>query len=357
MNGLEHVTVLVVEDTLQIRSLLISVMRQVGVGNILRAGDGMEATELMREMRHNPVRVGASEIDIIISDWVMSPVDGGTLLRWVRRHQDSPDPFMTFFMISGYSDEERVRAARDLGVTEFIAKPFRIDDIITHVEASVRDERRFVKTPDYFGPDRRRQFVLVAEERRGVAEDKATFIDPPRRLYTKVGGELSLDRALVQSAQQHADDLHQDFADWVQEDLAKLEDAFIKVMVSGSQNIRATALATMCRICHELRGQGGVFGYPLVSDVSESLFKLSNNITAIPEDGLKLIRTHIDLLKAIIREDVAGDGGPLGQELMSTLKVANFNFINKPENKRMVNREFARLAEGSGRPSMRSATG
>ncbi|MDP6708888.1 MAG: response regulator, partial [Alphaproteobacteria bacterium] len=116
MHGLERVTVLVVEDTLQIRSLLISVMRQVGVGNVLRANDGMEATEIMCAMRRNPERIGISQIDLIICDWVMSPVDGGTLLRWVRRHKDSPDPFLPFFMISGYSDEARVRAARDLGV-------------------------------------------------------------------------------------------------------------------------------------------------------------------------------------------------------------------------------------------------
>ena len=102
MSDLSRITVLVVEDALEIRALLVSVMRQIGVGNILRAGDGMEATELIREMRHNPIKVGASEIDIIISDWVMSPVDGGTLLRWVRRHKESPDPFMPFFIISGF---------------------------------------------------------------------------------------------------------------------------------------------------------------------------------------------------------------------------------------------------------------
>ncbi len=260
-------------------------------------------------------------------------------------------------MISGYSDEERVRAARDLGVTEFIAKPFRIDDIISHVEAAVRDQRRYVKAPDYFGPDRRRQLALVSQERRGTAEDTASFFEAPRRLFSKVGGELSLAPDLVESAQRHVDDLHRDFADWVQEDLRQLDEAFQKVITGEGRSERASALATMCRICHELRGQGGVFGYPLVTDVAESLFKLSNNITAIPEDGLKLIRTHIDLLRAIVREDVSGDGGRLGQELMGSLRIANLNFINKPENKRMVNREFARLAEQSGRSLVRRAVG
>ena len=348
-SGLERITVLIVEDTMQIRSLLISVMRQVGFGNILQASDGKQATELMREMRHNPSKVGTSAIDIIISDWVMSPVDGGTLLRWVRRHQESPDPFMAFFMISGYSDQERVEAARDLGVTEFIAKPFRIIDIMNHVQAAVRDHRQYLKAPGYFGPDRRRQELPFETERRGPGTKAAVFYEAPKRLFSKCGGALNVDPVKLAQAQDEADSMHESFADWVQADFTKLEKAYRIVADSSDRNVQANALQAMSRISHELRGQGGVFGYQLVTAVSESLFRLSNNITGIPPDALKLIRTHIDLLKAIIREDVSGDGGALGPELMSSLEIANLNFINNPDNRRMVNRDFARLAQASSR--------
>ena len=349
MSDLSRITVLVVEDALEIRSLLVSVMRQIGVGNILRAGDGMDATELMREMRHNPIKVGAAEIDIIISDWVMSPVDGGTLLRWVRRHKESPDPFMPFFIISGYSDEERITIARDLGVSDFIVKPFRIDDIIEHVQAAVRDERRYVKAPGYFGPDRRRKVVPVAEDRRDEANSTATFFEPPRRLFTKVGGELTIDPALIEQAQQEIESLQESFVNWVQNDLDQLDQAYALARASNGKNGQASALQTICRTSHELRGQGGVFGYPLISVVAESLFRLSNTVTTIPDDGLTLIRTHIDLLKAIVREDISGNDDVVDPELISSLEVANLNFINNPENKRLVNRDFARLAQASDR--------
>ena len=124
MSVLNHSTVLIVEDQLQIRSLLSSVLRTFGVGNILRASNGAEAIELLRTMARDPTAAGAGRVDAILSDWVMHPVDGAMLLRWVRKHKESPNRFMPFVMITAFSDPARVQLARELGVTEFLSKPF-----------------------------------------------------------------------------------------------------------------------------------------------------------------------------------------------------------------------------------------
>ena len=52
---------------------------------------------------------------------------------------------------------------------------------------------------------------------------------------------------------------------------------------------------------------------------------------------------------AIVREDISGNDDVVDPELISSLEVANLNFINNPENKRLVNRDFARLAQASDR--------
>ena len=49
-------------------------------------------------------------------------------------------------------------------------------------------------------------------------------------------------------------------------------------------------------------------------------------------------------MKAILREQIAGEGGDLGPQLMTSLKIANYNFISKDENERLVAREFAQQA-------------
>ena len=65
MSGLERVTAMIVEDNVQVRNLVVSVLRQVGVGNILRANNGLEAIETFKEIRNNPAKVGVSEVDIV----------------------------------------------------------------------------------------------------------------------------------------------------------------------------------------------------------------------------------------------------------------------------------------------------
>lgn len=345
MSDLERVTAMVVEDNIQVRNLVVSVLRQVGVGNILRANNGMEAIEILRDVRNNPTKVGASEVDIIIADWHMEPVDGGTLLRWIRRHRESPDKMLPFFVITGDCDEEMVTTARDLGVSEFIAKPFRMDQFIEHIQGAVKDDRRFVAAPGYFGPDRRRKGDdHKGEERRGTAKEKAKFFEPPRRLFSKSGGSLNITPDQIMAAMEEVESMQMEFTDQVNEDLSKLEAIYEQTKAEPSEEGRAVIVQGMAPICHELRGQGGVFGYMLISVVADSLHLIASSILAVPKDALDLLRTHLDLMKAIIREEIAGDGGALGPELMESLHHANVSFIDKKENERLVTREFIRKA-------------
>lgn len=340
MSNLERVTVLVVEDSRQVRNIVISILRQVGVGNILRASDGAEAVNILRDIRNNPGKVGASEIDLIIADWHMEPVDGGTLLRWVRRHKESPDKMMPFFVLTGDCDEDMVVTARDLGVSEFIGKPFRIDQFISHIEGAVKDDRRFVSAPGYFGPDRRRKVEPVEDDQRGTSTDKAKFFEAPRRLFSKSGGSLNVSPEEIESAVSEVESMQSEFSDWITKDFESLEEIYVKAKASDSEEERTALVKSMAPICHELRGQGGLFGYMLISVVADSLHQISRSILGVPNDALKLLKTHLDLMKAIIREDIQGDGGALGPELMSSLQFANASFVEKKENELLVTRDF-----------------
>jgi DNA-binding response OmpR family regulator len=51
----------------------------------------------------------------------------------------------------------RVVEARDAGVTEFIAKPLSARTLLNRLNAVIYHPRAFVRTPSYFGPDRRRR--------------------------------------------------------------------------------------------------------------------------------------------------------------------------------------------------------
>lgn len=169
---LSRVSILVVEDSQFIRSLIVNCLRVLGVGSIKSVDDGAEAIEFIKQVKDNPMKAGMMNIDLIISDWEMSPVNGMILLRWIRRHKESKDRFIPFLMLTGYSEPKRVQDARAMGVNEFMSKPFTVNALADKLFSVINKPRQFVHTSSYFGPDRRRQKVPIkGEDRRKMTYD------------------------------------------------------------------------------------------------------------------------------------------------------------------------------------------
>lgn len=160
----ERFTVLVVEDNGFIKGLIVSSLNTLGVGNVKTASDGGEAIELLRLMKNDPGKAGMMHVDIVLTNWQMEPIEGLQLLRWIRRSKESPDRFMPVIMITGSADKEKVAEARDMGVTEFLAKPFSAAAICQRLYSVIEHPRPFLQSKAYFGPDRRRQDLLYSGE-------------------------------------------------------------------------------------------------------------------------------------------------------------------------------------------------
>ncbi|HEY3798131.1 MAG TPA: response regulator [Caulobacteraceae bacterium] len=139
--------ILLVDDNHHMRVLLNEILRAIGVRHVFEANDGAEALQLMR----------AHQIDIVMTDLAMQPLDGIDFVRLVRNSSDSPSPMIPVIMITGHSTMRRVAEARDVGVTEFLSKPVTARGVIERINRVVSAVRPFIRTPDYFGPDRRRR--------------------------------------------------------------------------------------------------------------------------------------------------------------------------------------------------------
>lgn len=142
----EQISILVVEDVLPMALMMRSVLETFGVRKIYVARNGEEGFDLF--CRHNP--------DIVIADWMMKPVDGIALTRMIREHRSSPNPYVPIVLMTGFSEKKRVMQARDAGVTEFLVKPFVARDLYKRIVQATERPRQFVRSNDYFGPDRRR---------------------------------------------------------------------------------------------------------------------------------------------------------------------------------------------------------
>lgn len=174
---LSRVSILLVEDSQFIRSLIVNSLRVMGVGSIKSVDDGAEAIEFIKLVDSDPMKAGMMSIDIVISDWEMSPVNGMMLLRWIRRHKESPDRFIPFLMLTGYSEPKRVQDARAMGVNEFMSKPFTVNALADKLFSIINKPRQFVHTGSYFGPDRRRQVIPIEGKDRRILTDESPEVE------------------------------------------------------------------------------------------------------------------------------------------------------------------------------------
>jgi DNA-binding NtrC family response regulator len=160
---------LLVDDNQHMRVLLGEILRAIGVREIIEAGDGREA---LRSLRAYP-------IDIVMTDLAMEPVSGIEFVRLVRNSPESPRPMVPVIMITGHATLQRVAEARDAGVTEFLGKPVTARGVIDRVTRVVEHPRPFVRSPTYFGPDRRRRDDPHHRGpfRRASDEGKVTVVD------------------------------------------------------------------------------------------------------------------------------------------------------------------------------------
>lgn len=343
MTGFENCTVLVVEDHMEIRTLLASVLTALGVNNVIVANNGAQAIDIMRKMRHQPALVGATEIDAIISDWMMDNIDGATLLRWVRRHKDSPDRFMPFLMLSAQSGADRVALARDLGASDFLAKPFTAGSLASHLVIAMTDDRHYVKVGSYFGPDRRKRIEDVTADKRDsqtpYTEKGVRYYPPPRSKRRKVSKDFMPKVADLEKVEKELEACTEDFRDWMETYFRRLDEACAQCAGADPKQ-RVKPFNEINAIAHEMRGQGGMFGYPLITEVARSLFGLTHSNKDRSEGCLKLIRNHIDTMKAIMHENVEGDGGVIGAELVTELKRANTLFLATAVLEGSVSRDF-----------------
>jgi CheY-like chemotaxis protein len=137
---------LTVDDSAEMRSLITNMLFSLGAHNFLDASDGAEALEIM----------GVNHIDVVLTDWMMSPIDGIEFTRHVRTAPDSRFQTIPIIMISGYTETRHVAEARNAGVTEFLAKPVSPIALYQRIEEVILRPRQFIRTKSFTGPDRHR---------------------------------------------------------------------------------------------------------------------------------------------------------------------------------------------------------
>ena len=120
---MDKTKILVVDDESRIRKLVKDFLVRQGY-TVLEAADGMEAMDYFYEDK---------DIALIILDVMMPKMDGWQVCREIRMHSKVP-----IIMLTARSEERDELQGFDLGVDEYISKPFSPKILVARVEAILR---------------------------------------------------------------------------------------------------------------------------------------------------------------------------------------------------------------------------
>ena len=155
---IEEMNVLVIDDDRHMRMLIRNILFALGVKDVAEASDGKHAMD----------ELDSSRPDLILCDFKMEPMGGMEFIRQFRANADNPYRLVPIIMITAYAELETVANARDSGVSEFMAKPLSAAALEKRIQRALEDQRGFVESETFAGPDRRRKIMasLGGPERR-----------------------------------------------------------------------------------------------------------------------------------------------------------------------------------------------
>ena len=108
---------IVIDDTRSMRSVLRHILEEMNF-DVVEAGNGQEALDLLSEH---------GQMDIALVDWNMPVMDGITFIQTINR--DDRYAGMKLMMVTTESGYDKLKIAREHGVTHYITKPFNPDAI------------------------------------------------------------------------------------------------------------------------------------------------------------------------------------------------------------------------------------
>ncbi|NNM71192.1 response regulator [Enterovirga aerilata] len=123
MPAAKNISVMIADDQASMRSLIRNSLEQIGFVDIREARDGEEC---LRGVITRPA-------NLVISDFNMPNLDGIGLLRSIRVHP--PTSKIAFIMLTGRTDIELLKRAKEYGVNNYVVKPFTVAGLKERIEA------------------------------------------------------------------------------------------------------------------------------------------------------------------------------------------------------------------------------
>ena len=148
-----------------------------------------------------------------------------------------------------------------------------------------------------------------------------------------IGSGDGIDMEAVARAEAAISELSVEFDDWLADEVERLGKAQERAEKEG---ITGEAGADFFRVAHDLKGQAGTFGYPLVTDTCASLCKLFDSVKnldsqppSVVEKFSRLAENHVYTVRALVSGNIKDISHPMGKKLTDELYSTTLTFIER----------------------------
>lgn len=143
-------------------------------------------------------------------------------------------------------------------------------------------------------------------------------VTQPPGLRLKLGGRFgAIDPSAIAKAEAALKSLSGNFAQWLNDEVVKLDAARQRVRDEG---VTTETMETLYLRAHDLKGLGTTYEFPLITRIGASLCRLIDDKDKRLSVSMPLVDAHIDGIKAAVRDDIKTDEHPVGRVLIEELE-------------------------------------
>jgi HPt (histidine-containing phosphotransfer) domain-containing protein len=136
----------------------------------------------------------------------------------------------------------------------------------------------------------------------------------------KTGMSIKLDEETLKKMEQLVENSSAEFLNETVDSLKGLREALGRAATDPSA--RREVLDHIREEAFQIKGMGGVFGYPLLTEFAKSLHDFLKELEDLDELQQEIVSIHVDTLYVVVSHKIKGSGGPLEAQLRASLKAA-----------------------------------
>jgi HPt (histidine-containing phosphotransfer) domain-containing protein len=146
------------------------------------------------------------------------------------------------------------------------------------------------------------------------------ILNPPNFLKQKVKVAPGLLDELLARADRLVEGLQGEFEAGTELRIRRLSECFERRWLL--QSSREASVLELRRLCHDIKGEAGSFGYPLLSDIAD-LFGNYLRETPSAQQRREVVKGYIDAFQVVWTHKIRGEGGEVGRQLLASLMQLN----------------------------------